>query len=283
MRAAQLLRGLVAASHPFPVAMVVSLTALLAVVSADGVDAGTLALIALAMLFSQLAIGWSNDYLDRESDVVHQADKPIARGWVDPSTLVRGTLAALVASGAAGVALGGYALGLLVLGTSMGFAYNFWLKDTRLSWLPYVAAFAVLPPFVWVAVDAFRVEYWALYPIAAPLVVAVHIANALPDVETDRLAGRRGLVARLGRARSVFLLAACLTLPLIGIAFSALWLAYEVLVLALVVAAYSLLASAAVVVYTLRPDSASADVGFRLVAAAAVILAVGWLAAVRTG
>jgi 4-hydroxybenzoate polyprenyltransferase len=276
------LRGLVEASHPFPVAMVVSLTALMGFVSAGrDVDPWALLLAVLAMLLSQLAIGWSNDYLDRKTDALHQPDKPLARGLVEPRLLLGCSVLALTGSLAAGVALGAAALGLLVLGTGIGFSYNLWLKDTRFSWAPYVAAFAVLPPFVWAAVDAFAAEYWVLYPVGAPLVLGVHVANSLPDVEADRRAGRGGLIARLGRDGSLLLLGVCLLVPLVVIAISLAVLGYSGILLAASVGAYALLALSAGAVYLVRRDAAGADLGFRLVAPAAVFLAVGWLAAVQ--
>jgi 4-hydroxybenzoate polyprenyltransferase len=276
-------RGLLSASHPFPVAMVVSLTALLGVVSARGdLEAAALSLTVAAMLFSQLAIGWSNDFLDREHDAFYQPDKPVALGLVEPRLLMGGTAVALAVSFAAGALLGVVAVALLFVGTSMGFLYNLWLKDTRFSWLPYVAGFAVLPPFVWASLDAFHARFWALYPIGVPLVLAVHLANALPDVYTDRTAGRRGLAALLGRRGSLLLLAVCLLAAPAIIAATLLWMAYDPSILLAASFFYAVLALIAAAVYLRRPDMAGADLAFRLIAPASLVLAIGWLAAVET-
>ncbi len=269
--------GLLAASHPCPIATVVSLTALVALVSTGGhPPAERAVLVVLAMLLSQLSIGWTNDYLDREHDAVHQPDKPIASGAIDARVLPPAIVIALTAVFALGVVLGPLALVLLAVGTSAGFIYNFVLQDTRFSWLPYVLGFAVLPPFVWVSLDAFHTDFLFLYLVAAPLVIAAHLANSLPDVDSDRAAGHSGLAARLGTARSLALLAACVLLPLALVALSTAWLSYDLRPLAITIAVYSLLLVGAAFSYR----SASADNGFRFTGLAAIVFVAGWLFAV---
>ncbi len=164
------------------------------------------------------------------------------------------------------------------LGTACGFAYNIRLKDTRFSWLAYVAAFALLPPYVWAATDSFRSDFLWLYAIGAPLAVAAHIANTLPDVETDTAAGAGGLVAGLGRARSLGLLFACLAAPVAVIALTVPWLSYDAAALAVTLAVYATLVLAAAAAYRGSPRREAASHAFRLIAPAAVILAAGWLA-----
>jgi len=92
-------RGLIEASHPFPIAMVICLTALLGAVSArDALDGSRLGLVLVTMLLSQLAIGWSNDYLDRGRDSLFQPAKPVAAGVVDPRVLPPLVVAVLATS-----------------------------------------------------------------------------------------------------------------------------------------------------------------------------------------
>jgi 4-hydroxybenzoate polyprenyltransferase len=86
-----------------------------------------------------------------------------------------------------------------------GLSYNLWLKGTHWSALPYVAGFALLPAFVWIALDSYRNDLLALYAVALPLTVAAHVANTLPDIETDQASGRRSLTVTLGRSRSLVL------------------------------------------------------------------------------
>ena len=232
------------------------------------------------MLLSQLAIGWTNDYRDREHDRLHQPAKPVPAGLVPARLLPWAASAAVAASLAVGVPLGALPLLFLVAGTAAGLAYDLGLKDTRLSWLPYVVALSVLPPFVWASLDVFRDEFLWLYPVAAPLAVAAHLANVLPDLETDTAAGRRSLAVALGRDGSLRLLAGCLVAPLAVLALSLLWLAYETSLLLPGLVVYLLLASAALVLLR-RGSGRRGDVGaFRLVVLVSVLFAAGWLAAV---
>jgi 4-hydroxybenzoate polyprenyltransferase len=272
---------LIQACHPFPTALVVMLTFLIGAVSSlNDIDAASLALACLAVLLSQLSIGWSNDYLDRGRDALYQPEKPIAAGLISPALVRLLAGVALVGALAIGAALGPAALALLVAGTSCGLAYNLFLKDTRWSWAPYILGFAALPFFVWSALDNFRDEYLALYPIGAPLVLAVHIANALPDIEADEAAGARSLAVSLGRQQALRLLFACLLLPLLTIALSAIWLDYDFLAFGVTFAAYGVLTALAFRAYSDSSFTSGASRGFRLVALAAVVLATGWLAAV---
>jgi 4-hydroxybenzoate polyprenyltransferase len=87
--------------------MVVLLAALIGLASTDGdVAAGRLGLVLLAVLFSQLAIGWSNDYLDRESDAVYQPSKPVPSGLVDARRMPMAIGLALAGCLATGTVLG---------------------------------------------------------------------------------------------------------------------------------------------------------------------------------
>ena len=73
------LRGWIEASHPFPLAAVLLLTARSpSLLQRRLIDSGRLRCSCWRMLCSQLAIGWTNDYVDRESDRLYQPGKPIA-------------------------------------------------------------------------------------------------------------------------------------------------------------------------------------------------------------
>ncbi|HEY7268632.1 MAG TPA: UbiA family prenyltransferase [Dehalococcoidia bacterium] len=276
------IRGLVQASHPFPIAMVIALTALVGLASARAeVDSVRLAAAVAAMLFSQLAIGWSNDYLDRGHDAVYQPDKPVPSGLVAASLLLILAPLSVVLSLAFAVALGATVTAWLVAGTACGLGYDVAFKNTRLSWLPYVVAFAVLPPFVWTATESYRSAFLWLYPLCAPLAVAAHLANSLPDIEGDTAAQDGGVTMRLGRQRAIALLYACLLAPGVLIVASTAWLAYDTPWLAATLLAFLGLTAAAVPAYWSKPFRRGAAVGFRIIAPASVLLAAGWLAAIR--
>jgi 4-hydroxybenzoate polyprenyltransferase len=273
------LRGWIGASHPFPLAAVVALTALAGVASTDGSpDWGRLGLALLAMLASQLAIGWSNDYLDRDADAVFQPSKPVAMGLVDARWMPAAIAIALIVSLLAGIALGLVPLAFLLIGTAAGLAYNAGVKATRFSFLPFVVALGVLPPFVWSALNVYRDELLGLYLVATPLAPAAHLANILPDFETDRAQGRRTLAVALGRARAFAILAGCLLLTLVLLALSTVWIAYDAATLAVTLVIY--LGFSAMGLAMLARHGRLARAGFRCVVLGSVAFAAGWLAAV---
>jgi 4-hydroxybenzoate polyprenyltransferase len=279
------LKAWLIAAHAFPLAAVMALTTLIAFASSDGTpDATGLALLLVAMLGSQLAIGWSNDYLDRESDGMHQPWKPVAQGLVDATKLPPAIAAALVVSAVAGVALGWDAFALLVVGTSAGLAYNLWLKRTPLSGLPFLVALGVLPPFVWAALDVYQDDFLGLYLVATPLAITAHLANVLPDLESDRTQGRKTLAVWLGPLGTVVVLAGSMlsVLPLTT-AVGATFVEYDTELLAPVLAVYVLLAAVAVLLSASGVRSSSRERlvwAFRCVVVASVVFVGGWLAVV---
>jgi 4-hydroxybenzoate polyprenyltransferase len=286
------LKAWLIAAHAFPLAAVMALTALIALVSAGGEpDALRFVAVLLAMLGSQLAIGWSNDYLDREVDALYQPWKPIARGEIQAQRVPLAIVCALLVSLAAGVSLGWLPLLILAIGTSAGLAYNLWLKASRFSALPYLVALGVLPPFVWTALDVYQDDFLGLYLVATPLALAAHLANVLPDVSSDRAQGRATLAVALGIPRSLIVLAVSLLLPLPLVAAARAALDdsgepagfYDEFVLVPAVVAYVLLVSTTGALYAAGFVSQSREKlvwAFRFVVVAGVFFAVGWLAAV---
>jgi 4-hydroxybenzoate polyprenyltransferase len=275
--------GWVQATHPFPLLAVICLTALIGVASArESLDAGRFATVLIAMLLAQLVIGWTNDYVDREADARYQPSKPVPSGRVDASKMpmasgVAGLGAILVASTL------GWAPALCVaLGIGAGLAYNLWLKSTPWSWAPFVVAFCVLPPYVWTGLDVWRDSFVALYAVGLPLTVAAHLANALPDIETDRAAGRHSIVVRLGRGATVRLLAVLLGLPVVVTTQSSRYMSYDLVALMAMFTAYGLLFAAAAYLYACGRGRREWGVwGFRMVVAASLVFTGGWLASVK--
>jgi 1,4-dihydroxy-2-naphthoate octaprenyltransferase len=164
----------------------------------------------------------------------------------------------------------------LVIGTAAGLSYDLWLRQSRWSWVCYVVAFVVLPPFVWSALDIFHDELLAGYAIALPLAPAAHIANVLPDRVSDAASGRRNLTVIWGRSLSLEVLAACLLAPVLLTALSLVFIDYDQTTLWIAMSAHGLLLLAAATSYLREQD----QVAFRFVAVASVIFVGGWLAAV---
>ena len=165
-----------------------------------------------AVFAGQLSIGWSNDYLDAERDrAVHRSDKPVATGAVTPRTAGAAALVALIVAFAlsATLGLGGGAAALLIV--VCGWLYNFGLKATIASWLPYAVAFGMLPAVATLSASPPRwPAAWAM-TAGGLLGVAAHLANVLPDLREDVATGVRGLPHRLG-ARATAIVGAAILL-----------------------------------------------------------------------
>ncbi|WP_262282731.1 UbiA family prenyltransferase [Micromonospora sp. MA102] len=193
--------GLVRASHPEPAAAVTVVAGLLA--RAVGHGAGGVAVVSLTVLASQLAVGWSNDLIDADRDAtVGRTDKPVATGAVSRRVLARATVPAAVATPLLALALGPAAALCATLGLVAALLYNWPLKSTPVSVLPYAVSFGALPAFVVLALPGTPAPPVWLVAAAALLGAGAHFANVLPDLADDARTGVRGLPHRLGPAGS---------------------------------------------------------------------------------
>jgi 4-hydroxybenzoate polyprenyltransferase len=86
---------------------------------------------------------------------------------------------------------------------ALAWGYNAGLKSTPVSVLPYMAAFALLPVCVTLALQPPRWPPLWIVAGAALLGGGAHFANTLPDLHADAATGVRGLPHRLGEAGSL--------------------------------------------------------------------------------
>ncbi|SCF35257.1 UbiA family prenyltransferase [Micromonospora mirobrigensis] len=245
--------GLVRASHPEPTVAVTAVAGLLA----WGVGhrpAGVVAVV-LTVLASQLAVGWSNDALDADRDAaVGRTDKPVAAGAVRRRTVALGAVAAGLATPVLALATNPVAALWATVGLVAALLYDWPLKSTPLSVLPYAVSFGALPAFVVLALPGAPAPPGWLVAAAALLGAGAHFANVLPDLADDARTGVHGLPHRIGAAGSRL------------------------------AAAGLLLAATATLV--LGPAGPPSWAGLSAVAAAVVVPLVGWYAgraAARTG
>ncbi|WP_328462967.1 UbiA family prenyltransferase [Actinoplanes sp. NBC_00393] len=203
-------------AHPEPGLAVTAAMTLLAV--GVGHRGWRLLLVALAVAATQFAVGWVNDWLDAERDEqAGRRDKPVAAGAVSRRTV---GFAGLIASLA--IPFPALPLGLpptLVISVVGIFAllYDWPLKSTAFSVVPYLVAFGLLPAFVVVALPGHPAPPVWLVAAGALLGGGAHFANVLPDLADDAATGVRGLPHRIGArwsqaAAAGLLLAATLTL-----------------------------------------------------------------------
>jgi heme o synthase len=210
------LRSLIRSSHPEPAVAVTTVAALLAF--GVGHDAPGIAAVAAAVLSSQLAVGWVNDWLDAGRDAaVGRTDKPAATGAISPRVVACAGLAAAVATVPLALISGVPAGIAATVGLVSALLYDWPLKFTPVSVLPYMISFAALPAFVVLALPGAPAPPAWLLAAGGLLGGGAHFANALPDLADDARTGVRGLPHRLGEggsrvAAAALLLAATLVL-----------------------------------------------------------------------
>lgn len=191
------LSGLVRACHPEPTLAVTLGASLLAV--AVGRSAAGVVVVGFTVLASQLAVGWSNDWLDATRDAeVGRPDKPIPAGAISRHAVGTGAILAMIALVPLAL-LSGWKAGVVVIaGAIGGLAYNWPLKFTVFSVVPYLVSFGALAAYVPLGRPGSPVPPWWLVCAGALLGGGAHFANVLPDLADDERTGVRGLPHRLG-------------------------------------------------------------------------------------
>lgn len=198
------LRGLVTACHVLPTIAVCTVLTVFA--WNIGWRGTSLAWVALTVLVGQLSIGWSNDAFDAAADArAGRREKPTVAGLVSARALWVAAWFALVVSSALSWAVAGIIGGSLhVFALAMAWTYNVALSRTVWSWIPYALAFGAMPQFLYFGLNGSPGPWWTAV-VFATVAVSAHLANALPDIESDRSAGIDGLVLRIGAGRATWL------------------------------------------------------------------------------
>lgn len=207
-------RAILAMLHPLPVIMTVLAAGAFAVVADTGHLRGDGSVVVLVVIgLSQIAIAVYNDIRDLDMDVEAHSERALASGTVS----VAAARALVMAAGLGSVALAfqrGFLSGVLVaVGTVSGLLYSSTFKRTTWSWVPFAVAFPLLPVWVFVAVGRIPDHVWTIFVIGVPLAVAIHLADSLPDIETDVTFGAGGLGPALGLDRAA---RACWTATLLA-------------------------------------------------------------------
>jgi len=214
-------RGYFLLLHPGPSAVCTMITALSGwsawrqtgpVGRPSGGWAAKLAWASLAMALAQASTGVLNDAVDVPWDRLYQPYKPIATGAVPRLHAWLIGVGCGIASLLAARRAGARSLRVMGLGLGCGWAYSLGLSRTPLSFLPFASGLAVVPRLGAAAVGVDLPAQRSVTVLAAGLGMGLHLANGGPDIERDRLAGRRSLPVLLGaqgsREMSHFLLAA---------------------------------------------------------------------------
>lgn len=146
----------------------------------------------------QFSIGILNDYCDRELDAASGKNKPIVLGFVRPREALLAGLAMIVVMLVIVWPLNPVAIIAAIGYLALGQVYNLGLKSTPLSGILFALAMPLLPLYAFAGVGRVpSMVIWFL-PIGALLGVALHLANALQDVEEDAANGANTLAVTLG-------------------------------------------------------------------------------------
>ena len=208
-RAIRAAGGLIRACHPEPTAAVTVVSVLLALAAGHG--AGGSVAVGATVLATQLSIGWANDWLDAARDIaIGRTDKPIVNGRVSRRTVGIGAIVAGLAVVPLALLSGPAAAVVITIAYVSGLLYDWPLKATVLSVLPYVVSFGLLVAFPVVGRPDDNVPPWWLVTAGALLGGGAHFANVLPDLDDDVRTGVRGLPHRIGRGPSTAVAAVAL-------------------------------------------------------------------------
>ena len=208
--------ALLKASHPEPGGAVTAAMTLLAV--GVGHRGWSVLGVGAAIGATQLSVGWVNDWLDADRDrATGRTDKPVASGVVSRRTVGLAGLVASLAVPLLGLPFGLPAAICVTLVGLFALSYDWPLKSTPFSVVPYLLAFGLMPAFVVLALPGHPWPPAWLVAAGALLGGGAHFANVLPDLADDAATGVVGLPHRLGAAGSQIaagglLLAATLTL-----------------------------------------------------------------------
>ncbi|CAB4531748.1 unannotated protein [freshwater metagenome] len=209
--------GFLIATHFGPTVLVVTIAFLLSLTQYSIFDS---AKIAAAILAGQCVVGWSNDLVDFPRDLASaRMRKPLVAGAVSSGALKRAIFIALSLAVVLSFIgpLGRNGGALHCLGLLSATLYNFKLKETIFSALPYIISFGAAPWAIYLSAD----KNPSLWLVLAFMIFAsaFHFLNVVKDLESDLQQGVLGLPQRLGRQKSI---AAALVLILCGVTLLAL-------------------------------------------------------------
>ena len=198
----RVISGLVRLVHPFPFALAAAVALALALVA--GATVGRAALLGMAMLAIQFSIEAFNDVFNAPADAVAGRSRPL----LDCRIPARVALRVAAVAGPVGLVLaalaGPAALVLALTGHGIGLAYDFRLKASPWSWLPYAMGVPLLPVFAWVgATGELPVPILVLAGLGVLGGTALAIANSLADPERDAASRTSTVATTLGRARAI--------------------------------------------------------------------------------
>jgi 4-hydroxybenzoate polyprenyltransferase len=231
------------------------------------------------MLFAQSAIGATNDVFDRELDAETKPSKPLPSGVISLGSGVALALVCVTAALALAATLGSAPFALGLCGLACGLAYDAGLKRNPLSAVPFMIAIPTLPLWVWVSLERWDSVLWWIAPLGALIGLSLHVANTLPDIESDAAHGIRGLAHVLGRRRSMALAWSSFGVALALAIVIAPAVAYDLRIFVPTIVWGALCLAVSILFGAIGERFARPQLAFGIMAVGAAASAVGWLAA----
>ncbi len=205
--------GMAKATHFGPTVLVVTISFILSITQLSFSKSLE---IAFAIFAGQCVVGWTNDLIDHTRDAAAgRIKKPLVNQSVSRRHLQVGIVTALTSAvllsflGPLGVR-GGL---LHMLGLASATLYNFGLKSTWISPVPYAISFGAMPWAIYSVVDK-HPPTW-LYVNFALVSMAFHFLNVIKDLEWDRTQAVMGLPQRIGKKWSIAGAVACLAVTIL--------------------------------------------------------------------
>jgi 4-hydroxybenzoate polyprenyltransferase len=209
--------GLIKATHFGPTVLVVTISFLLSLTQFSWISSLQ---VSCAILAGQCVVGWTNDLLDSQLDrEAGRSKKPLVSGLIGESTLKRAIGIALAVALALSLAgpLGIKGTLIHFLGILSATLYNFGMKKTIYSVLPYVVSFGAMPWAIYLA-NGKTPPVWIFLGFVT-FSSAFHFLNVLKDFEMDVAQGVMGLPQRLGRRMSIACAVVLVIMGLVALTF----------------------------------------------------------------
>ncbi len=266
-------------THPYAAGTIFVATVVLSLIASGGMpEPLTLVRVVGVVALGQACVGITNELRDLSADRLVKPDRPLASGRANPAVAAMLAWSVGIGSLLLGLTFGWQGVLFATLGIGAGLLYNYWLKGTVASWLPYAISFSLLPLWPFVAFQHWIPSLAWVWLLILPASIALNIAQSLADIEGDRALGTGGLAERLGHRHALLLLwlssATTIGLALLTAPAMSRW---PVLLAAAI--ASGLVAFAAWRCHW-HPGTAAWQMTWRAIAAAMGILGIGWFSTV---
>src|SRR5207245_3757319 len=169
-------------------------------------------ILGLAMLMAQFSISAANEWADRQRDGAAGRGRPVSLGMIGPTAALAIAAACGLIAVALALSLSPLAAALAALGIGIGWVYDLAAKPTPFSALPFALAFPLVPVWAGVVAGYFPRSVPFVFLAGAPVAAAIHLADAIPDAESDAAAGSRTMAVAVGVDRARVVAASALVL-----------------------------------------------------------------------